>query len=77
MVYASLPLGTHKMEDYPPAYGELPGWTEDIRAARVWDDLPAACQAYVRRIEEFTGVKVGWISVGPERDQMVRLVELG
>lgn len=76
VVYTSLPLGTHKMDDYTPVYEELPGWAEDIQAARVWDDLPAACQTYVRRIEAFTGVKVGWISVGPEREQMVRLVEI-
>jgi adenylosuccinate synthase len=77
VVSTSLPLGTHEMDSYTPVYEELPGWAEDIQTARVWDDLPRQCQAYVHRIEEFTGVKVGWISVGPEREQMVQLAELG
>ncbi|MBN2044648.1 MAG: adenylosuccinate synthase [Anaerolineales bacterium] len=74
--YQDLPLGVYQMELYQPVYEELPGWVEDIQSARVWQDLPVACQNYVRRIEEVVGVRVGWISVGPEREQMVRLVDL-
>jgi len=77
VTYQNLPLGTYQMESYTPVYEELPGWEEDIQSARVWEDLPAACQQYVRRIEEQVGVKVGWISVGPEREQMVQLADLG
>ena len=77
VTYPNLPLGVYQMDQYSPVYEEMPGWKEDIQAARVWDDLPAACQNYVRRIEEQVGVKVGWISVGPEREQMVSLVDLG
>ena len=77
VTYQNLPLGTYQMESYTPVYEELPGWEEDIQSARVWEDLPATCQQYVRRIEEQVGVKVGWISVGPEREQMVQLADLG
>ena len=73
---ADLALGTYGMDEYTPVYEDLPGWEEDIQHARVWDDLPRQAQQYVRRIEELVGVKVGWISVGPERDQMVRLVSV-
>lgn len=77
VIYRDLPLGTYRMDSYTPMYEDLPGWEQDIQSARVWDDLPPETQHYVRRIEAEVGVKVGWISVGPERDQMVRISSLG
>jgi adenylosuccinate synthase len=71
-----LALGTYEMGHYRPVYEDLPGWEQDIQDARVWNDLPPQAQQYVRRIEALAGVKVGWISVGPERDQMVQLVSV-
>jgi len=52
-----------------PVYETMPGWDEDITGARSWDDLPATAVAYLKRIEEITGVKVGIVSVGPDRVQ--------
>lgn len=54
-----------------PLYEELPSWDEDISHVRRREDLPAAAQAYVARIEELTGVPVTFISVGPEREAMI------
>jgi adenylosuccinate synthase len=59
----------HKCE---PVYEDIEGWQEDISGARTFGDLPDACQAYVRRIEEMSGVPVTLVSVGPARDQTVR-----
>jgi adenylosuccinate synthase len=73
--YPHLAMGLASLEGFKPVYQELPGWTEDVQQARTWDDLPEAAQGYVRFIEETIGVPVGWISVGPERDQMVNLVD--
>jgi adenylosuccinate synthase len=53
-------------------YEELEGWDADISGARSFGDLPEACQSYVRRIEEMSGVPVTLVSVGPARDQTVR-----
>ncbi|MBC17263.1 Adenylosuccinate synthetase [Pseudodesulfovibrio profundus] len=52
-----------------PVYESMPGWDEDITGARSWDDLPENAVNYLRRIEEITGVKVGIVSVGPDRAQ--------
>ena len=52
-------------------YVTLPGWKTSIAAARHWDQLPTACQAYVEYIEKFLGVPVRWIGVGPGRADMV------
>jgi adenylosuccinate synthase len=52
-----------------PIYETLPGWQEDITAAKTRDCLPANAHSYIARIEELLGVRVGLISVGPDRDQ--------
>ena len=56
-----------------PVYQRLSGWTEDLTAARRFQDLPPAAQAYVRRIEELAGVPVRYISVGPDREQTLEV----
>jgi adenylosuccinate synthase len=53
-------------------YQTVPGWQEDIRAARSFEDLPSNAQAYVKKIEEAAGVPVKWIGVGPEREATIR-----
>ena len=52
-----------------PVYETMPGWDEDITGARSWDDLPANAVSYLKRIEEISGVKIGIVSVGPDRVQ--------
>jgi adenylosuccinate synthase len=52
-----------------PVYVELPGWREDITAATSWDDLPEMARRYVEYLEEQSGVRITWVSVGPRRDQ--------
>ena len=54
-----------------PVYEELPGWWEDISAARQFDDLPAKARDYVLRLEELAGAPVSCIGVGPGRDQTI------
>ena len=48
-----------------------PGWEGSTTTARRWDDLPAEAQDYLRRIEELTGAPIRWISVGPEREEII------
>jgi len=54
-----------------PVYEEMQGWDEDITGCRTFESLPAAAQAYVKRIESLMGVPVSMVSVGPEREQMI------
>ena len=69
-IYQDLPLGPTDL-DYDPVFEELPGWGEDIMSVHQWDDLPKNAQAYIQRIEEVAGVPARYISVGPERDQVI------
>ncbi len=55
-----------------PVFEELTGWDEDISGCRNYSDLPAAARAYVERIEAACGVRVAMVSVGPERDAILR-----
>jgi adenylosuccinate synthase len=56
-----------------PEYTELPGWGEDITGARDYGDLPKEARAYIEYIAEAVEVPVGWVSVGPERSQLVEV----
>ena len=67
------PEDADAMARLSPVYETLPGWTEDIAAARRVDALPAAALGYARRIEALTGARISVLSVGPERDQMMTL----
>ncbi|MQB00488.1 MAG: adenylosuccinate synthase [Actinobacteria bacterium] len=56
-----------------PVYEELDGWMEDITGARRIEDLPKEARGYIERIEELVGVPISWTSVGPGREQIVRV----
>ncbi|SHH98783.1 adenylosuccinate synthase [Clostridium grantii] len=59
-----------------PIYEEYDGWDDSIAAARSYDEIPENAKIYMKRIEEFTGVKISIISVGPKRDQTMRITDL-
>ena len=69
-------LVTNTMPDTPllyeaqPVYEEWAGWNTSTEQCRRWEDLPQPAQAYIRRLSELAGVKVDYVSVGPEREQM-------
>ncbi len=59
-----------------PIYEYLDGWTEDISHCRTFDELPATCQAYVRRLEELCRCRISGIGVGQGREQVIMLRDL-
>ena len=71
-----MPMTQTDVHHAVPVYEELPGWSEDIRHCRTFDELPADAQAYVRRIEELSGARISVIGVGPGRDENVVLHDL-
>jgi len=56
-----------------PIYEEWSGWQSSTSQARSWNDLPSAAQAYLRRIEELVGVSIRYVSIGPQREQIICL----
>jgi adenylosuccinate synthase len=63
----------HWLEECEPVYIEMEGWQKSTRLVRRFDDLPAQAQAYVRKVEELAGVSVSFVSVGAEREEIIRL----
>ncbi len=62
---------TPLQERAAPVYEEWEGWQCDTTGIRTWQDLPEKAQAYLNRIEELTGATMKFVSVGPERDQII------
>jgi adenylosuccinate synthase len=52
----------------------LPGWTEDIMNTHHFENLPPNARAYVNYVAQTAGVPVRYVSVGPGRDQVIRMV---
>ena len=58
-----------------PVYEELPGWSQSTAGVRQFSDLPAAAQAYVKRIEALIGAPVAMVSTSPDRDDTIVLTD--
>jgi adenylosuccinate synthase len=69
----TFPASTTVLNRCTPVYEDWPGWNTPIGGVRRFEDLPAAAQRYVRRLEELLGCPVDMISVGPERDQAIQV----
>jgi adenylosuccinate synthase len=54
-----------------PIYETMQGWDEDITSVDKFEDLPSNAQKYIKAIEDFIGVPITFISVGPERNQNI------
>ncbi len=54
-----------------PVYEEFEGWDEDISGIRDYRDLPGNAKKYLKRIEELAGVRIKYIGVGREREQVI------
>lgn len=62
---------TAQQEIAQPIYEEYDGWMSDTTNARKWEDLPKNAQIYCKRLSELVGAPIKYISVGPERDQII------
>lgn len=54
-----------------PIYKEFAGWKSDVSKCRTYDELPQPLKDYIAFIEQYTGVPVSIISVGPERSETI------
>ena len=54
-----------------PVYTEFPGWKTDLSAIRSEEALPKEFKDYIKFIEEFLGVPVTIISLGPDREATI------
>ena len=59
------------LDSAKPVTEYMEGWNCDISGVRRWEDLPAQAQKYVEYIEQQIGCRIGYVSVGPERDSII------
>lgn len=62
---------TPTYEEVEPIYETWPGWMTSTRKARQWDDLPKPARLFLRRLAELAGVKIQFVSVGAEREELI------
>ncbi len=54
-----------------PVYKEFKGWKCDTTKCRTYDELPQELKDYIKFIEDYCGVPVNIVSVGPDRSETI------
>ena len=70
------PASLEDLAKCEPIYEEFEGWDESVADARSYEEIPENAKKYLKRIEEFTGVQIAIVSVGPKRDQTIVVHEI-
>ena len=66
-----MPATYRALEALEPVYQNLPGWQAVTRGITRYEKLPKNAQAYLKFLEDRTGVEVGGVSTGPERNETI------
>jgi len=61
-----------KLEKVKPIYTTLPGW-KNTKSIRNYTELPEKAKDFVKFIENYTEVKISYISTGVERGDLIRV----
>ncbi|MBR7180217.1 MAG: adenylosuccinate synthase [Kiritimatiellae bacterium] len=72
-VYTTFPADLDVLSECECVYEEMPGWQCETSNITDYDALPANAKAYISRILELIGGKLGVLSVGPARETTLRL----
>jgi len=67
----NFPADARVLERVEPVYETLPGFAADVTQCTEFDALPAEAHGYLKFIEDFIGVPVTMVSVGPKRSQSI------
>lgn len=69
----TFPANFRACDDLEVEYINLPGWNTATTECTTAEQLPANAWAYIRFIEQYLGVPVQWVGVGPAREATIRL----
>jgi adenylosuccinate synthase len=64
-----MPASTRGMEAIKPIFEYLDGWKQSTRGTTELSKLPSAAKRYLNFLEDRTGVEIGSVSNGPERNE--------
>ncbi len=62
---------TSKLEKAKPVLEVLPGWKQDIRGIKSYNELPKNCRNYIEFVEKQIGFPITMISNGPKREDII------
>ena len=62
---------TYRLAKAKPVIQTVPGWKQDIRGIRSYDELPENCRGYLEFIEGQIGFPIDIVSNGPGRDEVM------
>ncbi len=68
--YSNLPE-TRLQDRAKPIYEVYDGWMCDTTGCRTWDELPEKAKAYILALENLMHTHITYVSVGPERNQLI------
>ena len=68
---AEMPPTVKEIARVEPVYECLPGWKQSTFGMTTYDQLPLEAKQYLAFVENRTGVEIGCISTGPERNQTI------
>lgn len=62
---------TDKLNRAKPVLKVLPGWKQDIRGIKKYEDLPENCRNYIEFVEKEIGYPIKIVSNGPGREDII------
>ncbi|MBV9156880.1 MAG: adenylosuccinate synthetase, partial [Acidobacteriaceae bacterium] len=68
-VTSQMPASTRGIEAIKPVFERLPGWKRSTQGISRLSDLPDEARRYLDFLEQKTGIEVGSVSNGPERNE--------
>jgi adenylosuccinate synthase len=68
---SEIPATVKDMAALEPVYERLPGWRTSTLGITSYQDLPGQARNYLDFLEKQTGVEIGCVSTGPERNQTI------
>ena len=66
-----MPATYRALEAIEPIYKNMPGWKTSTRGIPTFEALPEKARAYLNFLEERSGVEIGGVSTGPERNETI------
>ena len=69
----TVPAHADDLKQVTPVYQTFSSWQEDLSTIRTYEALPKAAKAYLRFIETTLKRPIRFISVGPQREQLIEV----
>ena len=69
------PSDCETLERITPIYETMKGWNTTLEGGATYETLPQETRAYIARIEEYVGVPIHYLGIGPGREEIIEVGE--